>query len=298
VLGARWFEAEVGYTSWKEGPLNGGFTVVSGEAEDTGVTPKYGLNYRIDENKMLFASAAKGFRIGRPNLFVPEGPCGEELEERGFDTIPTSIDADSLWQYEVGAKTEWLDDRLVLNTGVYYIDWTGIPQQIPLECGFSIALNVGKASSRGMEVELRAQVTDSLDVGIAGSYTDAQLERDAPDLGGERGDRLQNVPEYMFAANVQYSFPVFGDKEGYLRGDYSYAGDSYQDFDFETGNFRRPPYQITNFRLGVIGEKWEAAVFVDNVFDEEAVSNIVLLDGFEHTISRPRTVGVTLRRNW
>ncbi len=298
VLGARWFEAEVAYTSWKDGPLNGGHTVVSGIAKDSGITPKAGLNYHIDDDKMVFASAAKGFRIGRPNLFVPPGPCGAELAAMGFTTIPTSVDADSLWQYELGAKTEWLDDRVTVNAGLYYIDWQDIPQQIPLNCGFSVALNVGEASSRGAELELRAKLTDSFEVGIAGSYTDAQLERNAPDLGGEKGDRLQNVPEYMFAANAQYSFPVFGDKEGYVRADYSYSGDSYQDFNFASDNFHRPSYQLANLRLGVASELWEAAIFVDNVFNEVAVWNIVRLDTFEHSINRPRTVGLTLRRNW
>lgn len=298
VLGARWFEAEVGYTSWKDGPLNGGYTVVSGSAKDSGVTPKVGLNFNIDDDRMVFASASKGFRIGRPNLYVPPGPCGAELAAMGFASIPTSVDADSLWQYELGAKTEWLDDRLLVNVGAYYIDWQDIPQQIPLTCGFSIALNVGKASSRGAEFELRTKLTDRFEVGVVGSYTDAQLDKDAPDLGGSRGDRLQNVPEYMFAANAQYSFPIFGDKEGYIRADYSYSGDAYQDFNFASNNFRRPSYQLANLRLGVANELWEAAVFVDNAFNEKAVWNIVRLNTFEHTINRPRTVGLTLRRNW
>jgi iron complex outermembrane recepter protein len=298
VLGARWFEAEVGYTSWKDGPLNGGHTVVSGTAKDSGVTPKVGLNFSIDDDKMVFASASKGFRIGRPNLYVPPAPCGAELAEMGFATIPTSVDADSLWQYELGAKTEWLDDRLLINAGAYYIDWQDIPQQIPLNCGFSIALNVGKASSRGMELEMRAKLTERFEVGIAGSYTDAQLDKAAPDLGGERGDRLQNVPEYMFAANAQYSFPILGDKEGYVRGDYSYSGDSYQNFDFASNDFRRPSYQLANLRVGVANEQWEVVMFVDNVLNKLAVWNIVRLGTFEHSVNRPRTVGLTLRRNW
>jgi outer membrane receptor protein involved in Fe transport len=298
VVGARWFEAEVGYTSWKDGPLNGGHTVVSGTAKDSGMTPKVGLNFNIDDERMVFASASKGFRIGRPNLYVPPGPCGAELAAMGFASIPTSVDADSLWQYELGAKTEWLDDRLQVNAGVYYIDWQDIPQQIPLNCGFSIALNVGKASSRGAELELKTKLSERFEVGVVGSYTDAQLDKDAPDLGGHRGDRLQNVPEYMFAANAQYSFPILGDKEGYIRADYSYSGDSYQDFNFASNNFRRPSYQLANLRVGVSNEIWEAAIFVENVFHEVAIWNIVRYDTFEHSINRPRTVGLTLRRNW
>jgi iron complex outermembrane receptor protein len=298
TLGARWFEAEVSYVSWKDGYFNGGYTVVDGRAKDTGVTPKLGLSYNIDDDRMVFASAAKGFRVGRPNLYVPPGPCGAELAEMGFASIPSSVDADSLWQYEIGAKTEWLDDRLLVNAGVYYIDWQDIPQQIQLSCGFPIALNVGKASSRGAELEVRTRLSERFEVGIVGSYTDAHLDKDAPDLGGKSGDRLQNVPKYMFAANAQYSFPVLGDYEGYLRADYSYSSDSYQNFNFASNDFRRPSYKLANLRLGIANDEWEATLFVENVFNEVAIWNIVRTDTFEQSINRPRTVGVTLRRNW
>jgi iron complex outermembrane recepter protein len=298
TAGFRWFTADTDFVSYKEGRFNGGTTVTTGESSDQGWTPKLSFDFHLDDERMLYASAAKGFRIGQPNAFVPPGACGADLQQLGFSSAPNSIESDSLWQYELGTKTGWLHRRLIVNAAVYYIDWSGIPQTRPLDCGFPLTLNVGQASSRGVELEVQISPAAGLSLGFAGSYTDAQLEKDSPSLSGKRGDRLQNVPRLTLAANAQYTFPVMNGYDGFIAGDFSYAGESYINFNFANPSGRRPAYDIVNLRFGVEAGEWEAALFVENVLDERAVLSIDQSNVSTWTINRPRTIGITLRKSW
>jgi iron complex outermembrane receptor protein len=63
-----------------------------------------------------------------------------------------------------------------------------------------------------------------------------------------------------------------------------------------------PAYNLLNFRVGLTRERWELALFLDNVTDERA---LLALDRERGTAARvgyltnqPRTVGVTLRFNY
>jgi iron complex outermembrane recepter protein len=298
TTGFRWFTADTDFISHKEGRFNGGATLTTGKSSDQGWTPKISFDYHLDDERMVYASAAKGFRVGAPNTFVPPGACGADLQQLGFSSAPTSIESDSLWQYELGTKTGWLHRRLIVNAAVYYIDWSGIPQSRPLDCGFPLTLNVGQASSRGVELEIQTSPADGWSLGFAGSYTDAQLEKDSPSLSGQRGDRLQNVPRLTLAANAQYTFPVMNGYNGFIAGDINYAGESYINFNFANPTGRRPSYDIANLRFGVEAGDWEAALFIENVLDERAVLSIDQSNVNTWTINRPRTIGITLRKSW
>ncbi|TLY53936.1 MAG: TonB-dependent receptor, partial [Gammaproteobacteria bacterium] len=56
-----------------------------------------------------------------------------------------SFRSDSLWNYELGAKTAWLDHRLTLNAAGFYIKWPNIQQAVLLQCGFQFIANAGAA---------------------------------------------------------------------------------------------------------------------------------------------------------
>src|SRR5690606_39955898 len=128
---------------------------------------------------------------------VPDAAPGCAAELAIMDLTPADtrdpINSDSIWSYEVGAKTTLAVGRVTLNGALYYIDWKDIPVTFLLQCAFSYAANAGKASSRGAELELTALLADGLTANIGGSYTKAVLEEDTPaetGLGGIEGDRL------------------------------------------------------------------------------------------------------------
>jgi iron complex outermembrane receptor protein len=296
-LGERYFNYKIGYDNSSDGLFNGGFSFHSVSISQTGSTPKIGLDYKLSKDFLIFADATKGFRIAQPHPFIPSS-CDAELASLGYPNgPPTLINSDSIWQYELGAKTAWLDHRVIANATVYYIKWKDIPQQEQLfSCGFQLTVNVGKAKSRGFEFELKATPAAPIDLNLSVGYTDATLAADAPVVGGVTGDQLQDVPKWTGSAGAQYSFQIGDGSSGYLRADYSYTGWSYDTFQF-TREWYRPSYNILNVRLGVKRESWETVLFVNNATNAEPVVAVRQF-GNQRFVGRPLTFGLTVRKSW
>jgi outer membrane receptor protein involved in Fe transport len=296
-LGERYFSYKIGYDNFSDGLFNGGLSFHAVNLSQSGSTPKIGLDYKLSKDFLIFADATKGFRIAQPHPFIPAS-CDAELASLGYPNGPPAlINSDSLWQYELGAKTAWLDHRVIANATAYYIDWKNIPQQQQLfSCGFQITVNIGKAKSRGFEFELKATPTAPIELSLSVGYTHATLAADAPTVGGHTGDQLQDVPKWTGSAGAQYSFQVGDGSSGYLRADYSYTGWSYDTFQF-TPVWYRPSYNSLNVRLGVKKESWETVLFVDNATNVEAVVGLRQFEN-QRFIGRPRTFGLTVRKSW
>ena len=146
--GNEWFFSR--YSIYLDGPLNGPKpTSFSGTEQQNVVDPKFGLNFQLDENNLLYVSAAKGDRIGGVNRpFYNFTACNEALAALGFPNgVPSTYKGDSLWSYEVGSKNRF-NGRFEMQFSAFYIDWTDIQQivQVPA-CTEGFTSNLGKATS-------------------------------------------------------------------------------------------------------------------------------------------------------
>jgi iron complex outermembrane receptor protein len=299
--GLRWFDIEQESIGRDDGLFNGGPSADFSSAQEDGISPKFLMSYSPGGDALLYASAAKGFRPGSPIVPPPESVCGDDLAELGITSNVRQIESDELWNYEVGNKLTLADGRMTINTAAFYADWKKIPQGVLLPCGFGILRNVGQASSKGFELETSAAPFDDLQLSAAVGYVDARLEADAPELGGVKGDRLTESPEWTYSASAQWSFPI-ARYQAYVRGDYQYV-DSVNTTFSETpvlpGNLStRPAYSIANFRFGLHMDGWEAAVFLNNAFDERAIltfQNFGTPGVSQLTTNRPRTIGLSVR---
>ena len=221
---------------------------------------------------------------------MPE--CEQELRDLGYSEFPFSYGSDSLWSYELGAKTRWLDGRASLNAAVYHIDWSDMQTHRFLDCGITFGENSGDSTVDGVELEFIIDPSDSFNIVLAASYTDATLKEDVPNLGGSEGDRIPGVPKFAGNVGLSYFFPTFG-RRAFIRGDYQYVSNSYTEFD-PAIRHELPAYQITNLRIGIKAEKWTATLFAHNVFDERGILTVEdsVLRRAE-TATPPRTIGIS-----
>ena len=116
LFGARWYKAEMDRTYHLNVPATrpGDWTVQRGD--DDGLLPKLGLQYDIDDERMVYALYSEGFRLGGVNR--------DRAESRGLTaTFPRAYDSDVLKNYEFGLKARWLDQRLQTNITVYHQIW-------------------------------------------------------------------------------------------------------------------------------------------------------------------------------
>ncbi|MBX3703222.1 MAG: TonB-dependent receptor [Steroidobacteraceae bacterium] len=306
-------------------PTNG-----PGSTDDDGFLPRVLFSYRASDNVQLNAQASQGFRLGGINdpLNVPLCSANDLATYSGFD----SFDSETLWNYELGAKIGFAGGRGQFNVAVFQADIKDL--QLPVvagTCSSRILLNVPKASSTGVEMELLAQPTDRFDFGISASYTDSKLDSSLIlPIGGVptviagiiRGNRLPSVPEFQMSANATYTWPMTDSLEGFITGSYQHVGSRYtqnadQNPGFGTFNIRSygaptitsftfdpllPSYDIGNLRFGVRGGDWEAALYINNVGDENAR---LALDQERGRVARvgfltnmPRTIGLTFRKDF
>src|SRR5262249_46390624 len=130
TAGLRHFDITNDFHRYATGLFNGGTTGIDLEQGAEGNTPKFLVSYDMAHGQMLYASASKGFRAGGVNEPVPANLCAADLAKLGLTSAPVGFNPDSVWSYEAGAKTDWLDNRLRVNAALYDIEWSDI--QVPI----------------------------------------------------------------------------------------------------------------------------------------------------------------------
>lgn len=300
TAGVRWFKGDQDQhvRFYSEGVLD----AMDGEASDSDVSPRLQLSYHVDPDKMVYASATKGFRPGGPTSVVPLSTCGADLAELGLSRAPSEFAPDQLWSYELGSKLSFADRRVILDSAVYYIDWKDVQQTVLLaNCGFTFLGNVGAARSQGFEMELTLQPTENLNLTASAAFTDAEFTRSNPAISIEAGDRPPLVPRWTAAAGARYSFKLPTGHDAFVMADYQFQDRVLNGY---ASDYQKS-YSTTNARFGVtLSEHAEVTLFVDNLTDARPQlfyftfadpGPLPDLQRREIITMRPRTVGINFR---
>jgi iron complex outermembrane receptor protein len=303
TVGARAYRQTQNYALYINGALNGG--VATGPTESnskvSGTTPKYELSYHVSPDVLTYVTAAKGYREGGP-LFPFPSTCDDDLANIGLATAPTSYKPDSIWNYEVGAKTQGLDHRLTANGAVNYIDWTNIQQTITLpNCGFNFIGNFGTASSKGAELELNYSPSTSLKLTLGVAYNEAKLTSTVPGAQGQVGQPLEYAPRWMGSGSVEYSHALSATTNGYLRADISASTNENANYNQQSLYYNVAGYSLLNLRLGANHEGWQTGFFISNALNKHAETELPLSNGIDLptqrriAMNRSRTIGIDIR---
>jgi iron complex outermembrane receptor protein len=139
--GIRYFRSS--FRIHTQGALIDGVPLVqpnSAQESFTSKDPRFYIQYRLSSHINTYASAAKGFRSGEPNLGL----------YRGFDP-------ESLWSYDLGEKARFLQGRLRSDADIFYEKYSnyvgeglvtiyGVP-----EFG---SFNIGAARIKGVDADM------------------------------------------------------------------------------------------------------------------------------------------------
>jgi outer membrane receptor protein involved in Fe transport len=266
----------------------------SGSTTGYKTTPKGVISYEFGKT-MVYASAAEGFRDGGINRPVPIPLCSQDLAALGLTQAPPSYKADSLWSYELGAKSRALSNALSVSGSLFDIRWNNIQTDIILPtCTFDIKDNIGSAENRGVELEMTARASSDLKLTASGNFTDARITQPVSILGVERGDHVPGVPRYQFAAAIDYTHPVLENAAGRLDLNSQWVGPSQGTIFHSDPDFSRPAYFVMGGSAGLQWQRFDLSLFVTNLLDQHKVlqrPNIALVE-YGVTV-RPRTVGLS-----
>ena len=155
--------------------------------------PKFALSYQITDELMPYVSVSRGYKSGGFNIKTEPGDA---------------YDSEYTWSYEAGLKSEWLDKRLQVNMAAFLIKWDDMQVEIPDSIGLDYTIvNAGKATSQGLEFELKARPLQGWEITGGMGFTRAVFDeyiRDGEDMSG---NRVPNVPG--FSAQIGSSLPLF-----------------------------------------------------------------------------------------
>lgn len=317
TAGLRVARAQFNVSSDARGPVVGPPAIDVGEQKETPVTPKFGVSYQLNDDTLLYATAAKGYRVGGYNPEVG-APCAAQLtglglfDANGKPARPPLFKSDSVWSYEAGAKTKLFNDSVRLDTSVYWVEWSDIQQIVGLNtCGFQFVSNLGSARSRGFDLQAEIRPLEGLTLNAAVGYTHAAYKGTVK--GGPaavknlvtEGNRIPGSP-WSFAFAAEYDFSGPKDTDGYVRFDYEFRSRQsglVPGRDPLNGSYdpNIPAHPETNFLTARAGFRWsglDLSVFAQNLLNSHTqlsrAHDSVGSPLYMATTFRPRTVGVTL----
>lgn len=301
TAGLRYFNWDQEIEFYQSGLFNGeSNSDIRPKESIDGFNPKLNVSYKLDDETLLYAQAAKGFRYGGINGAIPESVCADELaqvEREGGDT--RFFDPDEIWNYELGIKGVAKNGWLSYNATAFHIDWTDMQTSRAFECGFGFRENVGEATSQGVEFEVSVKPTEQLTLTAGGAYIDSTLDADVPNLAAVKGDSAPYVPETTFNVSAQYERPFDGGVMGYAWVNLQYTGETATEFNENGPNYiAMDSYTVGNLRIGVKFDVYDVSLFANNMFDDDSVVRAIGRPPFDPPASirvMPRTIGITFR---
>ncbi|ATW03514.1 TonB-dependent receptor [Sphingorhabdus sp. YGSMI21] len=236
-------------------PFGAPGTNFEGSANFKKFTPRASLSYKPTPDHNIYASFSQGFKGGG---FDPRG-VGVNAPTTNASGIPSdaevaaflSFQPESVDSYEIGYKGSLLDGALNIALAGFYTDYTDV--QIPGSVACTVAglpsfcgviNNAGKATLKGVELEVSARLGEDLMAGgdrlmFSGAlgYIDAEYDEYITNIGGVPTDvaefrSVQNTPEWTASGTLSYSTPA-GDGDIYFGTTLSYRSKTNQ---FEIAN--------------------------------------------------------------
>lgn len=293
IAGARLYRNENKSDAYEEGIVVGGprITDAPETLTQTGVNPKVELQYQFTPQYMGYALASKGWRPGSVNPSVPTAfGCGQSLAQLGVTPEETrAFKSDSLWNYEIGGKTSWFDQRLTLDGALYYIDWKNLQQSILLACGFGYTANVGEAKSDGLELEAHTRPIRSLDISAGFGYEHAYVSESSATSPQQPGSPVYQVPPLTGDVAATHTLPLHLGLALVSNMTFSYVGHSYSANNNPFDPRLRAAYTLLDARFALAWEKYQIALVGKNLENEHANLADNASIGAE-VIGRPRIV--------
>ena len=327
TAGVRYFNYSEKYYLFESGvygDINHAPLTTNAREKASGFNPRFNASYHVDDDVLVYAEAAKGFRYGGANQPVPEGTtgvagkCTTDLASYGLTSAPLTFGPDSLWDYTVGEKAKLAGGRMTFNADVYYIDWSNVQTRLLLNCSYFFTESAGSINSKGVEAESTFKVTPELTVSGSVSFNDSHASGNIPTVGAFNGDQSPYSPNVIASASVFYDKPV---AEGVMHIQASYQFRSEQNTTFDpsatsysasantltkTGasqTFAIIPasndvnasasYSFGKYEVGVYGTNLTNGLKVTNIGKPTYYANYVA--GNIDTVARPLTIGVRVK---
>jgi iron complex outermembrane receptor protein len=257
---------------------------VSAEADWSEFVPSTNLQWQFADQGYVYFTVARGYKSG---AFVSATTTPQ--------AAVTPLDPEIATNYELGMKSQWLDNRLRFNASVFRMDYEDL-QVFRLEGSLLVGANA-EATSQGLELDVAALLTDNWMVRANYGYLDATYDSFVSGTQDFTDNDLPRAPENSLGLNSTYTVDLDGGSS--LDFDLGYAWQD--DFFHEPNNIeatREKAFGLLN--LGVTWTssdgRWDVTAWGKNVTDEEYRTHTIIsnIAGTVDLWNIPRTYGLTV----
>lgn len=214
------------------------------------ISPMAGLIYQPNDNWSIYTSYATSF--------TPPSPGAVDVNGDAINVPETGK------QIEAGVKYSTLGGRINANLSIFKIDKDDVTESL----GNNVFVVIGGERSKGIEIEVDAQIQPNWSVIAGYSYIEATVRDDVnPD---NIGQLLTNVPRHTASVFTRYNFP-----EGALEGLGFTLGGSYTGKRFGTlpdgldPRLELPKYFTADAGLFYEMDHLTLSLLMNNIFDED-----------------------------
>ena len=276
---------------------------VPASTSSNGVSPRFILSYRVNDDLQFNAQASRGFRLGGINDPINIPLCSA-TDIQVFGNQKNWKD-ETVWNYELGAKMRFLERKITLDVAAFDAQIKDLQATTTAgTCSSRIVFNVPTARSAGVEAELFARPTPAFDFGLSATWVDAKLTSSvtSTDTAGNTvivggladGNRLPTAPKFQAVGSIGFNQPIDSVRTFFSVLTVQYVGSSFSQFENEQPNFgliggalpnsaglipfggpltvsqiafdaELPGYTLVNLRAGLRSDKWEVAAYANNL---------------------------------
>jgi len=250
---------------------------------------------------MAYATAAYGFKSGGFNTGFGRLPADQR--EFGDETVD---------DYEIGLKSKFWHNRLELHAAIFDTAYNNYQDAAFIGAQFTVG-NAQKATDKGVDLGLNAQLTDTLLANVGASYanfiyatyTDGVCypgrtpDGSTPGTCNLSGQHPINAPPTKISMGLEYRTPVsFG--QLFARVDADWTSRYNTSFSADP-RLTQDPYTWLRARIGSEFGRMQVILWGDNLLNQRVSDLDTLLNVFSHDPSTqtfmqpPRSYGVTVR---
>lgn len=301
-------------------------TDLNSRVTDNGKTYRGTITYKLDPDRLLYATYSTGFRPGGVNrVFDPE-----------INAVFPPYKADFLKNYELGWKTQWDGHRVRWNGALFWENWDNFQFLYLGPNSVTVVQNAASAQIKGIETELEWLPVDSLLLSGGLTYLHAvttanycgpqatipgttELSTHCPDQvnsyavgnapnGPEApsGTPLPVAPKVKANLVARYTYPIVAEWQGFLQGSamYQTATEPLLRLIDQHTLGRMPAYALFDLSTGMTSGNLSVQLTATNVFDKRAqltryVECATTTCNQPYVIpAQPRTIGIKFEQKF
>ncbi|MEM1051522.1 MAG: TonB-dependent receptor [Pseudomonadota bacterium] len=236
--------------------------------------PRGSVSYQIADDVSVAGTVARGYRAGGAVFFAPPGGTPGLLE----------FGPEFLTNYELAFRSQFWDNRITLNANVFFSSWDDQQISIPDPSGAPFTaqtVNAGTSELYGAEIDFSIEVSSQLTIfsslGLLDTeFVDFPFAQDVngnplnpanPEFANLAGNRFTAAPSF----NLSVGFTYESESGFFVNANGAYTGSQFADVANLPENLG-DEIILVNGRVGYRTERFEVAVFANNLFNERALT--------------------------